>query len=80
MQKLLNHFARSCEKFGLKLSLISFRKNVTMSQSSYIRHFTIINIAPKNVEKFTYLESTIIKNTTVDQEVDQSWTPSETIF
>ena len=58
--------SRSCDKFALTIYL---KNSVTMLQSSNICFITIDDTTLKNVEKFTYLRSTITKNTTVDQEL-----------
>ena len=66
LQNLLDCFAESCDWFGLTISL---KKTVTMSQSNETHCFTINDTVLDNVDNFTYLGSTLSKNTTVDKEI-----------
>ena len=77
LQNLLDCFSSSCDKFGLTISL---KKTVTMSQATESHHFTINETTLDDVEKFTYLGSTLSKNTTLDQEIATRLGKASTTF
>ena len=79
LQGLLDCFSKACDKFGL---MISLKKTVTMcqSQDSSTHAFTINHTDLEEVEKFTYLGSTLCKNTTVDSEVSIRLGRAATMF
>ncbi|XP_067949704.1 uncharacterized protein [Watersipora subatra] len=66
LQFMLNHFAVSCQRLGLQISL---KKTVTMSQAFDPHVFSIDDTNLQGVEKFTYLGSCLSKNTTVNNEI-----------
>ena len=71
LQNLLDCFSSSCDKFGFTISL---KKTVTMSQSTKRHHFTINDTTLDDVEKFTYLGSTLSKNTNIESgNGNQTW-------
>jgi len=65
LQTLLNHFAEACRRFGLTISL---KKTVTMSQATDSPTFSIDDTTLQEVDKFTYLGSSLSKSATVDSE------------
>jgi hypothetical protein len=77
LQDLLDCFADSCDKFGLTISL---RKTVTMSQSENTHHFIVNGTELEDVEDFTYLGSTLSKNTTLDKEISTRIGKASTVF
>ena len=66
LQTLLNHFAEACRRFGLTISL---KKTVTMSQATDSPIFSIDDTTLQEVDKFTYLGSSLSKSATVDSEI-----------
>ena len=77
LQNLLDRFSSSCDKFGLTIGL---KKTVTMSQSTEIHHSTINETTLDDVEKFTYLGSTLSKYTKLDQEIATTLGRASTTF
>jgi hypothetical protein len=66
LQNMLDTLADSCVKFGLTISL---KKTVTMSQANTPHTFNIQDTTLENVDKFTYLGSSMNANTTLDTEI-----------
>lgn len=67
VQELVDIFSAACDKFGLTIST----KKTEISTSTLHRPCITINEQKLNaVEKFTYLSSTLSRNTTIDDEVD----------
>ncbi|XP_067937111.1 uncharacterized protein [Watersipora subatra] len=66
LQLLLNHFSEACSHLGLHISL---KKTVTLSQSNEANIFSIDETVLQDVDKFTYLESSLTQNTTLDHEI-----------
>ena len=64
LQDLLNCFSNSCDRFGLTISL---KKTVTISQSNNTYRFTINDTFLDDLDKFTYVGSTLTKNTSLDK-------------
>ncbi|XP_067937112.1 uncharacterized protein [Watersipora subatra] len=66
LQLLLNHFSEACSHLGLHISL---KKTVTLSQSNEANIFSIDETVLQDVDKFTYLGSSLTQNTTLDHEI-----------
>jgi hypothetical protein len=77
LQLMLNHFAVSCRRFGLQISL---KKTVTISQAPEPHVFSIDDINLQDLERFTYLGSCLSKNTTVDSEISTRLGIASTAF